>query len=142
MTSHVLSHEVQRLLIQVVKTSIGYYLSHRLRPDRDILDAICTVPLDATLEDPKAAFVTLRLHGELRGCIGSLLPSKPLVDDVIHHSINAACHDSRFMPVTESEYPHLTVEISVLSQPRSIRDYHDIDNKTHGSIFKKIGRSA
>jgi AmmeMemoRadiSam system protein A len=68
-----------------------------------------------TLQQPGAAFVTLRLDGRLRGCIGSLIPRRALVEDVAHNARAAAFHDRRFAPLTTSEFPRLDVHISVLT---------------------------
>ena len=48
----------------------------------------------------RATFVTLDLHGDLRGCIGSLKASLPLADDVAHNAFEAAFGDPRFRPLT------------------------------------------
>ena len=67
------------------------------------------------LRDHGASFVTLRLEGELRGCIGSVEPHRPLGDDVARNGRAAAFHDPRFTPVSRAEIAALQVEISVLS---------------------------
>lgn len=67
-----------------------------------------------------ATFVTLTENGQLRGCIGTLQPYQSIGKDVQDHAIAAAFDDPRFAPVSESEYPQLTVEVSVLSQPKRI----------------------
>jgi AmmeMemoRadiSam system protein A len=67
------------------------------------------------LRRPGASFVTLRLAGELRGCIGSIEPRRLLGDDVAANACAAAFRDPRFPPVTSDEYPRLQVEVSLLS---------------------------
>ncbi|MDB2384640.1 AmmeMemoRadiSam system protein A [Endozoicomonas sp.] len=62
-----------------------------------------------------ATFVTLQKHGNLRGCIGSLQATRPLIEDIIHNAFASAFRDSRFQPVTEHELAELQVEISILS---------------------------
>jgi AmmeMemoRadiSam system protein A len=64
-----------------------------------------------------AAFVTLHLSGELRGCIGHLEAVQPLVRDVAENAYAAAFRDPRFSPVTAQELPELAVHISVLTRP-------------------------
>jgi AmmeMemoRadiSam system protein B/AmmeMemoRadiSam system protein A len=68
----------------------------------------------------RGAFVTLRKHGELRGCIGTLEAHAPLVRDVVGNAVNAAVNDSRFPPVAEAELKELTLSISVLDAPRPL----------------------
>lgn len=67
------------------------------------------------LRIPGASFVTLRLDGELRGCIGSIEAHRPLGDDVAHNAHAAAYRDPRFPPVRRAEWPALKLEVSVLS---------------------------
>ncbi len=67
------------------------------------------------LQEPGATFVTLQLHGELRGCVGSLLAKKPIREDVETNARAAAFHDPRFAPLTRSEYPGIEIEVSLLS---------------------------
>jgi AmmeMemoRadiSam system protein A len=62
-----------------------------------------------------ASFVTLRLDGELRGCIGTIDARRPLGEDVARNACAAAYRDPRFPPVTAAERPALAIEVSVLS---------------------------
>jgi len=69
-----------------------------------------------------ASFVTLenRYTGQLRGCIGSIIPVQPLYKDVIRNAIAAATQDPRFVPVSLEELPDLKVKVSVLSFPEPL----------------------
>jgi AmmeMemoRadiSam system protein A len=69
----------------------------------------------AGLRAARAAFVTLKTHGELRGCIGHLEAIQPLVRDVAENAYAAAFRDPRFPPLQRSELDDLRIEISVLS---------------------------
>ena len=73
-----------------------------------------------TLLEPRGAFVTLRKHGELRGCIGHVQTTAPLYKTVQECAVAAALSDPRFRPVTPDEPPLLHMEISVLSTPVEI----------------------
>ncbi|MBI1195434.1 MAG: AmmeMemoRadiSam system protein A [Gammaproteobacteria bacterium] len=75
------------------------------------------------LSEPGAAFVTLKRHGQLRGCIGSLEAVRPLQDDLTRNAVAAALHDPRFLPMTESEVDDVSIEVSLLSKPKPI-DIH------------------
>ena len=68
------------------------------------------------------AFVTLNKYGQLRGCIGQLISDKPLIETVRSMAVSAARYDYRFPPVTASELDVISIEISVLSPLRKIRD--------------------
>jgi MEMO1 family protein len=82
--------------------------------------AAASPPYASFLDRPGATFVTLRWHGQLRGCIGSLEPDRPLHVDVAHNARAAALHDPRFSPLTADELDGLTVEVSLLSPPEPI----------------------
>jgi AmmeMemoRadiSam system protein A len=75
---------------------------------------------DDWLREYGASFVTLRLEGELRGCIGSVDARRALGDDVAHNAHCAAYRDPRFPPVAAGERDFLQVEVSVLSPRRRI----------------------
>lgn len=67
------------------------------------------------LTEPGASFVTLTQHGDLRGCIGSLIAERALRADVEHNARAAAFRDPRFRPLSRRDYPDLEVEVSLLS---------------------------
>ncbi len=80
-----------------------------------------------------ASFVTLKLNGVLRGCIGSIFPTKPLILDIIDNAKNAAFYDSRFEPLTERELPYLEIDVSILSSIERIpfKDEKDLLSKIY-----------
>ena len=93
-------------------------------------------------KDKKACFVTLTKNNELRGCIGCLEAKKELWQEVQENAINAAFHDSRFLPLEKNELNKIKIEVSVLSKPKKL-EYKDekdllkkINNKM-GIILKK-----
>lgn len=77
-------------------------------------------PARGALDVPGTTFVTLRCNGELRGCIGSLVVSRSLADDVAHNARAAAFHDPRFAPLAADELDRLTIEVSLLSPPARV----------------------
>lgn len=76
--------------------------------------------LDETLGQPAACFVTLKTGGELRGCIGSLEADQPLAAAVSQAAFAAAFRDPRFPPLSSSEFPRVSIEISVLSPMQAL----------------------
>jgi uncharacterized protein len=72
------------------------------------------------LRDLRATFVTLRTAGNLRGCIGTCQPLRPLVEDVAHNAFAAAFQDPRFPPLAREELAGLHLHISLLSIPEPI----------------------
>lgn len=69
----------------------------------------------AWLWQPGATFVTLRCRGVLRGCLGSLEASAPLIQDLRSNARAVTSRDPRFPPLTADELPETTVEVSLLS---------------------------
>lgn len=72
------------------------------------------------LAHPYATFVTLTLHGKLRGCIGSLNAHRPLVEDLISNAKSAAFRDPRFPPLSPEEFAEIRIEVSLLTPPQRI----------------------
>jgi AmmeMemoRadiSam system protein A len=92
---------------------------------------------DSLLGGRAACFVSIKTHeGDLRGCIGTVEPTKPtLAEELIHNAISAATRDPRFLPVSESELPHLRYSVDVLSQPEPTR-FEDLNPKIYGLIVE------
>lgn len=76
-----------------------------------------------------ASFVTLNIGGRLRGCIGSLAPHRPLIEDVVINTAKAAFQDARFKPVRADEVSEITIKIAVLSPSSrlSFSNQHDLE---------------
>jgi AmmeMemoRadiSam system protein A len=74
----------------------------------------------AVLEERRASFVTLKIDAHLRGCIGTLQASRPLIEDVGANAFAAAYRDPRFPPVAEEELVALRISIAVLSAPEPL----------------------
>ena len=83
------------------------------------------------LLDLGAVFVTIKERGELRGCIGSVIAHRPLIEDLIENAKAAAFYDPRFPPLSEREFDNITLEISILSEPKPLlyKDIKDLKEK-------------
>ena len=82
-------------------------------------------------DETGACFVTLKKNNNLRGCIGSIIAHQPLINDLTQHAQDAAFRDPRFMPVSQEEIKDLTIDVSLLSEPKPIKftDEADLLNK-------------
>lgn len=93
-----------------------------------------------------ATFVTIKLDGNLRGCIGSVYPTKPLILDIIDNAKNAACSDPRFEPLTLEELANAEISVSILSSIEriSFKDERDLLSKIypHGLIIAEGNNRA
>lgn len=92
---------------------------------------------DSVLREKRGAFVTLKVDGELRGCIGYALPHKPLSEAITEMAVAAATQDFRFEPIEPEEMDRLRIEISVLGLPEPARDPADVEVGRHGIIVSK-----
>jgi len=89
-------------------------------------------------------FITIRKGEELRGCIGTFLPTKKnIAEEIIHNAVAACSRDHRFTPITERELPSLNYEVSLLSQPMILEEINQHDPKKNGIIVQcKDGRAG
>ena len=94
-------------------------------------------PPPGVLHEKLGAFVTLKLHGSLRGCIGKLVSSDPLYTTVSDMAEAAAFHDSRFPPLTMSEFAAIEIEISIMSPITRCDDPSKIVIGKHGLIMRR-----
>lgn len=94
------------------------------------------------LYDNGACFVTLRLRGDLRGCMGTLEAKEPLLENVGRNAVNAAFHDPRFPSLTATEFRDVDLQISCLTPRRPIASIDDFELGRHGIILEKDGKHA
>lgn len=81
-------------------------------------------------------FVTVTINGNLRGCIGHIVPRQPLIEGIKENAINAAFKDPRFTPLTKEEFDNIELEISILTPPQelSYTDAEDLLKKLRSGI--------
>jgi AmmeMemoRadiSam system protein A len=95
-------------------------------------------PADTPLRWVKAAaFVSLKSGGRLRGCIGTIEPTRDsLAEEIIENAISAGRHDPRFRPVTPEELPELVYSVDVLSEPEEVSGPGELDPACYGVIVQ------
>ena len=123
------SSEERALLLRFAHESILSALE-----DRDI-------PLDpptSHLAEPRGAFTSLYLHGQLRGCVGYVFPISPVYRAVADTARAAAFEDTRFNPVTLEEARELQIELSILSPPEPIAA-EAVEVGRHGLLIGMAG---
>ena len=91
----------------------------------------------SALNEKRGAFVTLQKHGQLRGCIGYIEARKPLYKTIEEMAQAAAFNDPRFPPLIREELKDLSIEISVLTPLREIKDINKIETGVHGIYLIK-----
>lgn len=124
--------EEQSLLLALARQTLEDITARRPAPVGDLPD------LPPALLERRACFVTMRLRsdGSLRGCTGTLIARRPLVEEVIAMTIQTAFNDPRFHPVQASEVDDIRLEISVLtpSQPLDFVDPPDLLHKLRPGV--------
>ena len=93
---------------------------------------------DPELAKERATFVTLTQEGRLRGCIGSVVPHRPLIDDLVANAKAAAFEDPRFAPLKPEEFEKTAVEVSLLSVPQPLA-YTDVEDLKRKIVPRKDG---
>lgn len=92
------------------------------------------------LKTHKGAFVTLTINSELRGCIGYIIAQQPLFEVVCEAAKQAAFSDPRFPTLKEKELDSIHIEVSLLSDFTSIKNYEEIEIGKHGLLLEEGGR--
>jgi AmmeMemoRadiSam system protein A len=102
----------------------------------------CKIELSEKLKEKAGAFVTLKIKGELRGCIGYTNAIMPLSDVVEKMAIQSAFHDPRFCGLQKDEWNDIDIELSVISPMRKIENIEEIEVGVHGLYVEKKGYSG
>lgn len=76
---------------------------------------------------------------ELRGCIGTLVPTQEnIIKEIVQNAISAATQDNRFLPVTKNELPYLSYSVDILKKPKLVKDIKELNPKKYGIIVKTL----
>ncbi|MBF0327913.1 MAG: AmmeMemoRadiSam system protein A [Nitrospirae bacterium] len=118
-------------LVVLAKTAIAEFVKHKKK-----LSAPQDLPED--MKQQAGVFVSLKKEGQLRGCIGTFLPTaKNIHQEIVKNAIAAATEDPRFEPVRADELDALTYSVDVLSSPEKVSGIEDLDTKKYGIIVSK-----
>ncbi|MCK4309754.1 MAG: AmmeMemoRadiSam system protein A, partial [Candidatus Atribacteria bacterium] len=90
---------------------------------------------DDMIKQKAGVFVSIKKIGNLRGCIGTFMPTQEnIAQEIIKNAISAAVDDPRFPPITVSELNDLTISVDVLSAPEEISDISELNPEKYGVI--------
>ncbi len=134
---------MKKYLLEIAKGAIKEELS-----GVKVLDEEALVKVHPELAKQGATFVTLEKDQRLRGCIGSLVSHRSLLEDVIANAKSAAFRDPRFNPLKAEEFEKLSIEVSLLTEPTLLvyKDIPDLRAKIRvgidGVVLKVDGRQA
>ncbi|KAB2832038.1 MAG: AmmeMemoRadiSam system protein A [Candidatus Brocadia sp.] len=133
-----LTSEEKARLLTLARNTLEIYTKTGNPPKLDQINNQLTLKL----KEKYGVFVTLKKHGELRGCIGHILPKEPLFQGVIENTINSSSRDWRFNPVDTKEVSDITIEISVLGIPKRIPGSDNFMVGKEGILIRKGPYSA
>ena len=118
--------------VKLARMSLEHYIKH---------GKILEIPKDISeelLNNRQGVFVTLKKDGMLRGCIGTIEPTKnSLAEEIIQNAISAGTKDPRFDSVVEEELEELVYSVDVLKSPEPIDSIEDLDVEKYGVIVTK-----
>ena len=126
-----LSQEEQKTLTDIARRSLDLYIRSQKILSFD------GESFPDTLNRTAGAFITLRIKGKLRGCVGRFKAADPLYKVIRDMTISASTRDSRFSEVTIGELDEILLEISVLSEHVRIQNISEIELGRHGIYIKK-----
>lgn len=121
----------QKIALTIARQSLEAYFAGR--------DYVSETEGLKIFDEPAGVFVTLRQHGELRGCIGVFEPNEPLAQAIKKMALAAALEDDRFEPLSKDEMDETKIEISILSPMEKVASADEIELNKHG-VFLKQGR--
>ncbi|MDA8429530.1 MAG: AmmeMemoRadiSam system protein A [Geobacteraceae bacterium] len=129
--AELLTKKEQRDLLKIARNTIVSYVNSGALP------VVESASKGLNLES--GCFVTIKQHGQLRGCIGNFISDKPLYRLVQEMAVSAATHDPRFYPMKQPDLLDFELEISVLSPLRLISSVEEIQVGKHGIYLVKTG---
>jgi len=114
-------------VVRLARSTIETYVRQGIVQDPEPLS-------DDELPETAGCFVSLHREGELRGCIGTILPTQDsLAEEVVHNAVQAAVHDPRFPPLHPDELADLDIKVDVLRAPESCT-LEELDPAHYGVI--------
>lgn len=134
-------------LVKLARLSIKHYLTKGtiIKQKDPLVQEIVNQDknIQSILVKSAGAFVSIKKHEELRGCIGTIEPAQEnLLQEIIHNAVSAAIHDPRFDPVDIDELYDITISVDVLAQPEPIKNLRQLDPEKYGVIVKKGNRKG
>ena len=120
-------------LVQLARQAVESYVQKHV--------VISPGELVPEMRERAGVFVSLKRHGQLRGCIGTFEPTQGSVaEEVIQNAISSATSDPRFSPVSPSELGSIDYSVDVLTRPEPVDDKTLLDPKKYGVIVQAGSR--
>lgn len=128
-------HEREHILVQLARQTITNHVCGR--------QVVFSEELTSELKERRGVFVSIKKHGQLRGCIGTIEPTqKNLAEEIKQNAISAATRDPRFFPIEQDELTDLIISVDVLGKPEPIKSPLELDPVKYGVIVKQGRKSG
>ncbi|OGL39661.1 MAG: hypothetical protein A3C43_03235 [Candidatus Schekmanbacteria bacterium RIFCSPHIGHO2_02_FULL_38_11] len=127
-----LNKEERETLVKLARKTLDSFLN-----GGNLDDVTKGLNLTPKLKEKRGVFVTIKKHGNLRGCIGYIEGIKPLYEAVIDNTINACSRDYRFVSMVKGEDKEVALEISVMTPLKEIKSVDEIVVGKHGLVIQK-----
>lgn len=135
--------------VKFAQTIIDYYVCHHHIPNWSLEahgivldnDFISLAECAELSKQKNGTFVSIKRNGVLRGCIGTIMPTREnIINEIAQNAVSACSKDYRFDPITPDELDELTVSVDVLSELENVKDIHSHSPKKNGIIVHSKGR--
>lgn len=126
----------ESVIVQLARRTLETYVQEgkKIKPP---------VPPQEELRERAGVFVSLKKHGQLRGCIGTTGPTTAnIAEEIINNAISAGAHDPRFNPVRTDELADIVYSVDVLMEPEPIEGPDMLDTRKYGVIVRSGRRSG
>jgi AmmeMemoRadiSam system protein A len=128
-----LEPEEEKTLLRLARYVLERFVGEKI--DRFPTEVLGDFTITPALQRPSGVFVTLSRKGRLRGCIGNILPSEPLVRGVIENTMHSAAHDPRFNPMGPDELKSTGIEISIMSPLMKVHSLDEVEVGRDGLVL-------
>ncbi len=132
---HIMSNEDE--YVRLARSSLENYVLNQNK---------INIPEDLPVEmyqNQAGVFVSLKLNGQLRGCIGTIIPTTDsIANEIIQNAISSGLEDPRFSPVTKKELNKIEYSVDILGEKEAISSTNELDPKKYGVIVSKGRKSG
>ncbi|MCX5999165.1 MAG: AmmeMemoRadiSam system protein A [Chloroflexi bacterium] len=122
-------------LVRLAKETVESYVRHGKVPE--------VRELTPEMKNQAGVFVSIKKHGELRGCIGTFEPARANVaEEIVANAVSSATRDPRFPPVSSFELDDLSYSVDVLTRPEPVSGPSQLDPRKYGAIVESGRRKG
>lgn len=123
--------------VRLAREALENYVQHS-----SVIQVPLMIPSEMTAQR-RGVFVSLKINGELRGCIGTVEANEDsIAEEIIRNAISAGTRDPRFKRVSEQELPLLEYSVDVLGSLTPVKDLQELDPRRYGILVSTETKSG